>query len=82
MNKADIHHLILEQLSELAPEADLDELDQEIDFREALDIDSFDFVRFITGLSEALGVEVPEEDYTKLATLVGAEAYLCQKTEK
>ncbi|TNE80097.1 MAG: acyl carrier protein [Gammaproteobacteria bacterium] len=82
MNSKNIRSLILEQLSELAPEADLSELDQEIDFREELDIDSFDFVRLITALSEALGVEVPEEDYTKLATLVGAEAYLGKKCRK
>lgn len=82
MNRRHVRELILKQLSELAPEADLNELDQEIDFREELDIDSFDFVRFITALSEALGVGVPEEDYSKLTTLTGAEDYLGQKQQK
>lgn len=67
------------QTGELAPAADLNQLDQEIHFQEELDIDSFDFVRFITAMSKALGVDVPEEDRSKLTTLVGAEVYLGQK---
>jgi len=37
--------------------------------REALDIDSFDFLNFLIGLHEELGVEIPETDYGQLTML-------------
>ncbi len=73
--KEELNRLILTELSELAPEADLTRLDPEADIREELDIDSFDFVRFITALSQITGKDVPEEDYIKLTTLASATAY-------
>lgn len=73
--KEELNRFILIELSELAPEADLTRLDPEADLREELDIDSFDFVRFITALSQITGKDVPEEDYIKLTTLASATAY-------
>ena len=81
MKHPDIHELILVKLSELAPEADLSSLDPEADIREELDIDSFDFVRFITSMCQELKIDVPEEDYLKLTTLSGAESYLAKRTK-
>lgn len=77
--KEELNRLILTELSELAPEADLTRLDPEADIREELDIDSFDFVRFITALSQITGKDVPEEDYIKLTTLAGAMAYFVRQ---
>ena len=49
------------------------------DLREALDIDSMDFLNFITAIHHRLGVEIPELDYPKLVTLDGAVAYVAAK---
>jgi acyl carrier protein len=43
--------------------------------REALDIDSMDFLNFVTAMHRRLGINVPETDYGKLATLDKAVAY-------
>ena len=43
MNEADIHAVLQEELSNIAPEANLREIDSAADLREALDIDSMDF---------------------------------------
>jgi acyl carrier protein len=40
-----------------------------------LDIDSYDFLNFLIGLNEKLGVEVPEEDYGKLRSMKEMFAY-------
>jgi hypothetical protein len=40
-------------LANLAPEADLAGLDPKANLRTALDLDSFDFLRFLIGLGEA-----------------------------
>jgi hypothetical protein len=35
-----------------------------------------DFLNFITALHARLGVNVPEADYARVATISGAQAYL------
>ena len=60
----------------LAPEADLASIDPAADLREALDIDSMDFLNFVTASHHRLGVDIPELDYPKLITLEGAITYI------
>ena len=67
---------ILAELSNIAPDMDVSAVAPNADLREALDIDSMDFLNFVTALHKKLGVEVPERDYPKLVTLAGAIAYL------
>nr|WP_281419159.1 acyl carrier protein [Marinobacterium ramblicola] len=64
------------ELSNIAPETDLDALESSADLREELDLDSFDFVRFITAVCAALDMDVPEQDYMQFSTLAQAEQYL------
>jgi acyl carrier protein len=72
----DIRTVILEELGNIAPEADLAGLDPEADMREALDIDSMDILNLVTAIHQRLGVNIPEVDYPKLVTLAGAVAYV------
>jgi acyl carrier protein len=58
---------------------DIGAIDASADLREALDIDSMDFLNFITAMHRRLGVNVPEVDYPKLTTLDGAVAYLAAR---
>ena len=76
MSDIDIRKAMQEELSNIAPEADLARIDPAADLREALDIDSMDFLNFITAIHHRLGVDIPELDYPKLITLDGAVAYL------
>jgi acyl carrier protein len=76
MTEAQIKETVLKGLGTIAPEADLSTLDPHANVRETLDIDSFDFLNFLIGLNDALGVEIPEADYGQLATLADIVAYL------
>lgn len=76
MNQDDIRAAIREELGNIAPEIDLAAIRPSDDLREALDIDSMDFLNFITAMHQRLGVDVPELDYPKLFTLDGAVKYL------
>ena len=76
MSDIDIRKAVQEELNNIAPEADLARIDPAADLREALDIDSMDFLNFITAIHHRLGVDIPEIDYPKLITLDGAVAYL------
>ncbi|MGO8955593.1 MAG: acyl carrier protein [Rhodomicrobium sp.] len=82
MNEDDIRKILNEELGNIAPEADLQKLDSSADLREALDIDSIDFLNFITAIHHRLGIEVPELDYPKLFTLDGAVSYLATKLKR
>jgi acyl carrier protein len=79
MNEADIRTVLQEELGNIAPEADLQSVDSSADLREALDIDSMDFLNFVIAVHRRLGVEIPELDYPKLVTLGGATKYLSAK---
>ena len=79
MNEDEIRKVVQEELGNIAPEMDIDRLDASADLRDALDIDSIDFLNFITALHKRLGIEVPELDYPKLFTLDGAASYLASR---
>ena len=79
MNEAEIKEAIFAGLRKIAPESDPASLRPDQNIREALDIDSFDFLRFLIGLNEKTGVEIPEADYGRLATLDGMTRYLTAK---
>jgi acyl carrier protein len=76
MNPAEVRAVIVDELSRIAPEVDLDAIDPAGDLREQIDLDSMDFLNLVTALHERLKVAIPEADYPKLATLEGAVAYL------
>jgi acyl carrier protein len=78
MSDIDVRKVVEDELGNIAPEADLAALDPQADLREALDIDSMDFLNFITGIHHRLGINVPELDYPKLITLAGAVKYIEQ----
>ena len=79
MNETDIRVILQQELGNIAPEMDLQQLDPAADLRDALDIDSMDFLNFVIALHHRLGVDIPELDYPKLATFEGAVTYLKPK---
>jgi acyl carrier protein len=63
-------------LGTIAPEADLGAVRPDVSFRDQLDLDSMDFLNFVLALHKEFGVEIPEADYPKYATLNGCIAQL------
>ncbi|WP_437916158.1 acyl carrier protein [Sorangium sp. So ce302] len=78
MNKDEIEAVVRRELQRIAPEADIGALGPDRDVREELDIDSMDFLRFVTALDAALGVGVPESDYRRIATVRGCTDHLAK----
>lgn len=76
MTRDELRATTLATLGDIAPEADLARLAPTAELREALDLDSMDFLRFVQRLAVATGVEVPESDYARLGTLAGCVDYL------
>jgi acyl carrier protein len=76
VTEAEVLAVIRDELGRIAPEIDFDAVDRARPIQQEFDIDSMDFLNFITALHERLGVNVPEADYAKVATISGAQAYL------
>lgn len=76
MTEAQIKEAIFKSLKRIAPETNPEELGTDQNVRAALDIDSYDFLMFLVGLDEELGVEIPEADYGQLNTLDDIVSYL------
>ena len=79
MDPADIRRALIDALASVAPEGDYDRLKPDRPLRDQLDIDSYDFLNVVVHLHEQLGVDIPEADYQKLATLDSAVAYLAPR---
>ena len=79
MSDIDIRKMIQEELNNIAPEVDIASVNPAADLREAIDIDSMDFLNFVIAIHHRLGIDIPEIDYPKLVTLDGAFAYITAK---
>jgi acyl carrier protein len=73
---AELESLVRAVLSDIAPEMDIDALRAEEDMRDALDIDSVDFLNFVAALHEQTGIDIPERDYPMVSTVGGCVEYL------
>jgi len=76
MNEQQLRDVVTGALTQVAPEIDPEALDPAADLSEQLDLDSMDFLNVIVAIHEQTGIEIPERDYPKLATLDDAVAYL------
>ncbi|MGD1092442.1 MAG: acyl carrier protein [Bryobacteraceae bacterium] len=79
MTETEVRQAIFDALGQIAPEADPRKIRPEENLREALDIDSFDFLNLLIGLHQRLGVQIPEADYGQLTTLSALVRYLSSK---
>lgn len=82
MTAEDIRKTVVEALTRIAPEIDPGSIQPQASFRDQLDLDSMDFLNFVLAVRDRLGVEIPEADYSRLATLDRAVAYLVERLER
>ena len=54
-------------------------IDPKADWRDQLDLDSVDLLNFLVRVHDALGIEIPEEDYPKLSSLERCVEYLAAR---
>jgi acyl carrier protein len=79
MTTGEIRAAVLGVLGRIAPEITGTEIPESLPLREAADLDSVDFLNFVVGLHDTLGVDVPESDYEQVATLGGCVAYVSSR---
>ncbi|WP_438482957.1 acyl carrier protein [Oleiharenicola lentus] len=79
MTKDDCKKLVIDIISDIAPDEDLNGIKPEIKLRDQLQLDSMDFLDIVMELRKRHGIEVPEADYTHLASLDSCAEYLTPK---
>lgn len=76
MTRAQISDAIKKIINDILPDEDCSNLDPDKRLRDQLELDSMDFLDIVMELRKKYGVEVPEADYPKLATLNSCADYL------
>lgn len=76
MTNEEIREEVLEILESIAPDEDMSQLDDAVNFREQLELDSMDFLDIVMELRKRHRVQIPEDDYVNLASMNSTVAYL------
>jgi len=76
-----IKGIIIEEILNIAPDAEESEIPEDDRLQNAIEFDSYDFLSLLTALNERLGVEVPEADYGSVDTLNHMVEYMQQRIE-
>lgn len=79
MTKDNCKKLVIDIISDIAPDEDLTAIKPEIRLRDQLQLDSMDFLDIVMELRKRHGIEVPEADYGQLASLESCAEYLTPK---
>ena len=76
MTAADIRKAILDILHDIAPDEDLGNVKDDVPFREQLELDSMDFLDIVMELRKRYRIQIPETEYTELASMSSTVRYL------
>lgn len=79
MEQLEVRTAILNIITDIAMDEDTSNLKDDVSLREQLDLDSMDFLDIVMELKKRYKIEVPQEDFPKLATLNSCVEYLAPK---
>lgn len=79
MTEDQVKQIVIDIINEIAPDEDTTDLKAEVNLRDQMDLDSMDFLDIVMELRKQHGIEVPEADYPKLASLESCGEYLTPK---
>jgi acyl carrier protein len=79
MQTEEVKQAVLEIITDVALDDDLSELKSADPLRDQLDLDSMDFLDIVMELKKRHKIEVPQEDYPRLASLDSCVEYLTPK---
>lgn len=76
MSPEDIRNEILDILGDIAPDEDISDLKDDVGFRDQMELDSMDFLDIVMELRKRHRIQIPEDEYTELASMASTVAYL------
>lgn len=81
MNQSEVRQVVIDILEDVALDEDLGSLKDDQPLRDQLDLDSMDFLDIVMELKKRHKVEVPQEDYPRLASMDSCVEYLTPKMQ-
>lgn len=82
MTQDEVRQLVIDIIADIAPDEDLDSLDDGQALRDQIGLDSMDFLDIVMELRKKHKIEVPEADYPQLASMKSTVEYLLPKFNK
>ena len=75
----EVKKIVVDIIADVAMDEDVSGIDETQSLRDQLDLDSMDFLDIVMELKKQHQINVPQEDYPKLATLQSCVEYLTPK---
>lgn len=69
MNRQQLRDVILEELTSIAPDIDIESIDDSVHLREEYDLDSMDAFNLLAAIHKRLGIDIPEVEYAHMHCL-------------
>lgn len=79
MTREELRQIVIDIISDIAPDEDLSAIDDEKPLRDQIGLDSMDFLDIVMELRKRYKIEVPESDYPQLRTMKSTLDYLLPK---
>ena len=79
MTREELRDHVIEIIGDIAPDEELDGINDDEALRDQIELDSMDFLDIVLELRKRHKVEVPEEDYPQLRTMNSTLDYLLAK---
>ena len=76
MTPQKVKDIVMNIISIVSPDAELSKVKGDVPLRDQLDMDSMDFLDIVMELRKRYKIEVPKEDYPRLATIDSCVSYL------
>lgn len=76
MTNEQIREEVLDILEVIAPDEDITDLDDAVNFRDQMELDSMDFLDIVMELRKRHRIQIPEDDYINLASMNSTVEYL------
>lgn len=79
ISNEEVRTKVLDIIADIALDDDVTGIKDDVALRDQLDLDSMDFLDIVMELKKRHKIEVPQEDYTKLASMKSCVEYLAPK---
>jgi len=79
LTNEEVRSKVLDIIADIALDDDVTGIKDDVALREQLDLDSMDFLDIVMELKKRHKIEVPQEDYTRLASMASCVEYLAPK---
>jgi len=76
MTQDEVKEAVKDIIATIAPDEDIDGLNDTELLRDQIELDSMDFLDIVMELRKRYGVQVPEDDYKELGSLASCGVYL------